>query len=234
MSSNGTLPGRQKPPRVVAELGRPETPAETSARKAENSRKYRANKTINNLWLSLIVCVAVVIVIVLLVPRDDSSHLTTVDYGSVATSAQAAFPVPVASPSLPSTWNANAAEIRSSAIAGSSGSGSTPYWYIGFQTPSGGYIGLEQAVNATDDWLAQQVAKTAAKDVVTIDGVQWTVYDNRQTANDVGNAQYALTTESGASTYVLLGTGTTAEFTQVAEAIAPNIQQQPATATGAP
>ncbi|MDF2441986.1 MAG: hypothetical protein JWR01_189, partial [Subtercola sp.] len=86
----------QKPPRVVAELGRPETLEETTARKAEQSRKYRANKTINNLWLSLIVCVAVVIVIVLLVPRNDSSQLQSVDYRSVATSAQAALPVPVA------------------------------------------------------------------------------------------------------------------------------------------
>src|ERR1700712_3440460 len=117
--------GRQKPPRVVAELGRPETLEETQARKAEQSRKYRANKTINNLWLSLIVCVAVVIVIVLLVPRDNTSHLQAVDYQSVASSAQAAFPVPVASPDLPSTWSANAAEIRTD-----SGSAATPvpYW----------------------------------------------------------------------------------------------------------
>lgn len=227
----GPRGGRQKPPAVVAELGRPETHEETTARKAENSRKYRANKTINNLWLSLIVCIAVVVVIVLLVPRDNTSHLQTVDYRSVASSAQAAFPVPVASPDLPSTYSANAAEIRTS------GSGSTaiPYWYIGLTTPSGAYLGLEQAVSTAstgniDDWVAQQVHNTAAIDVTTIDGIQWTVYDNRQTANDVGNASYALTTQSGASTYVLLGTATTEEFDQVASAISTNIQAQPATA----
>ncbi|MCU1478652.1 MAG: hypothetical protein JWQ64_3345 [Subtercola sp.] len=237
-SSRGTVSSRQKPPPVVAELGRPETPEETGARKAEQSRKYRANKTINNLWLSLIVCLGVVVVIVLLVPRGNDSLLTPVDYRSVASSAQAAFPVPVASPALPSTWSANAAEIRSSAGTGpGSGSSATdvPYWYIGLVSPSGGYIGLEQAVSTqanggTDAWLADQLHNTAATDTVTVDGVQWTVYDNRQTANDVGNANYALSTQSGASTYVLLGTGTTDEFTQVADAITTNIQSQPATA----
>ncbi|GGF27223.1 DUF4245 domain-containing protein [Subtercola lobariae] len=233
MSSNGTVSRRQKPPQVVAELGRPETPDETAARKAENSRKYRANKTINNLWLSLIVCVAVVIVIVLLVPRDNTSHLPPVDYRSIASSAQAAFPVPVASPDLPSTWSANAAEIRSS--TGATAAATVPYWYIGLVTPSNAYIGLEQAVTTptnggTDAWLAEQLHDTAATDTVTIDGVQWTVYDNRQTPNDVGNASYALSTQSGATTYVLLGTATTEEFTQVAESITPNIQSQPATA----
>jgi hypothetical protein len=223
-----------KPARVVAELGRPETPEETNARKAEQSRKYRANKTINNLWLSLIVCVGVVIVIVVLVPRGNASLLAPVDYKAVASSAQEAFPVPVASPELPSTWSANAAELRSSPGTGSAAT-DVPYWYIGLVTPSNAYIGLEQAVGTTanggtDAWLADQLHNTAATDTVTIDGVQWTVYDNRQTANDVGNASYALTTQSGASTYVLLGTGTTDEFTQVAESITTNIQSQPATA----
>ncbi|MEF2978262.1 DUF4245 family protein [Subtercola sp. YIM 133946] len=230
MSTNGTVPGRQKPPRVVAELGRPETPDETAARKAEQSRKYRANKTINNLWLSLIVCIGVVLVIVLLVPRDNTSHLQTVDYAQVAADAQAAFPVPVASPALPDTWSSNAAEIRSSGT----GTDAIPYWYIGFTTPSGAYIGLEQAVDTgsggVDDWVAEQVHNTAAIDTVVIDGIQWTVYDNRQTATDVGNASYALTAQSGATTYVLLGTGTVDEFRQLASAITTNLQAQPATA----
>jgi hypothetical protein len=40
--------------RVVAELGRPETPAETAARKAESSRLHRQRQTVNNLVYSLI------------------------------------------------------------------------------------------------------------------------------------------------------------------------------------
>jgi hypothetical protein len=46
---------RAKAKRVVAELGRPETPEEEAARRAENSRLYRQRKTVNNLVYSLIV-----------------------------------------------------------------------------------------------------------------------------------------------------------------------------------
>ncbi|PPF82997.1 DUF4245 domain-containing protein [Subtercola sp. Z020] len=217
----------QKPPRVVAELGRPETFEETAARKAEQSRKYRANKTINNLWLSLIVCVAVVIVIVLLVPRNDESQLQSIDYRSVATSAQASLPVPVAVPDLPDDWSSNAAEIRS-------GSDGVAYWYIGLLTPSNTFVALQQGVDANESWVADQVHDTAATSTITVDGIQWTVYDNRTTSADVGNAKYALTTTSGESTYVLLGTADDADFEKVASSISTNVTAQSATGAAAP
>ncbi|RFA14082.1 hypothetical protein B7R22_10725 [Subtercola boreus] len=220
----------QKPPRVVAELGRPETFEETTARKAEQSRKYRANKTINNLWLSLIVCVAVVIVIVLLVPRDDTSQRQTIDYRSVATSAQAALPVPVAAPELPAGWSSNAAEIRR-------GNDGVAYWYVGLLTPSNTFVALAQGVDANDSWLSDQVHDTAASSTITVDGIQWTVYDNRTTSQNVGNAEYALTATAGRSTYVLYGTADDADFELVAAALASNLAAQPtagaASTTGA-
>ena len=56
-------------PRVVAELGRPETPDETAARKAESSRVYRASQNTRNLVAALLVTLAVVAVIIFAVPR---------------------------------------------------------------------------------------------------------------------------------------------------------------------
>jgi hypothetical protein len=217
----------QKPPRVVAELGRPETLEETTARKAEQSRKYRANKTINNLWLSLIVCVAVVIVIVLLVPRNDTPQLQSIDYRSVATSAQAALPVPVAVPDLPADWLSNAAEIRS-------GSDGVAYWYVGLLTPSNTFVALAQGVDANESWVADQVHDTAAVSTIVVDGIQWTVYDNRKTSAGVGNAKYALTTTAGESTYVLYGTADVADFEKVASSISSNVAAQPAAGAAAP
>ena len=55
--------------RVVAELGRPETPSETAARKAESSRVYRSSQTFRNLIAALLASVAVVLVIAFAVPR---------------------------------------------------------------------------------------------------------------------------------------------------------------------
>ncbi|WP_253202059.1 DUF4245 domain-containing protein [Subtercola sp. PAMC28395] len=225
-SAQGKPPRGQKPPRVVAELGRPETLEETQARKAEQSRKYRANKTINNLWLSILVCVGLVIVIVLLVPRDDTSHLPAVDFRSVASSAQAAFPVPVAVPDVPATWTSNAAEIRT-------GTDNVVSWYVGLITPTRNYVGLTQGVNATDGWFADQVKDSAASSTTTIDGIQWTVYDNRKTAKEVGNVKYALTTQSGATTYIVFGDASDTEIAEVAASISSNVRAQPETAVTA-
>ena len=75
-------------PRIVAELGRPETASETAARKAENSRLYRQRKTVNNLTLSLLVSLGMVLLIVLIVPRGTDvwgDHI--VDVAAAATAA---------------------------------------------------------------------------------------------------------------------------------------------------
>ena len=66
-------------------------------------------------------------------------------------------------------------------------------------------------------WVADQLARTIATGVTTIDGVEWTVYDNRESNADVGNARYGLVTEAGTSTFVLIGTATTEEFETLAD-----------------
>lgn len=207
----------QKPPRVVAELGRPETAEETAARKAENSRLYRARKTPNNLVLSLIVCVAVVIVIVLAVPRGDTNFNNTVDYKSVAADAQLGLPTTLGSPDLPKGWRSNTAAYRTGAAD------KVDSWFIGFLTPSDEFVGMTQAFDANDSWTAKQLKNTIASGSVTIDGVPWTIYDNRQSTDDVGNARYALVTTSGTSTWVLAGTAEPTEFETLARALAPTI-----------
>lgn len=215
-------------PRVVAELGRPETPEETAARKAEQSRLYRDRKTLRNLLYALLVSVGLVAAIIFLVPRPEESLLESVDYQDVAASAQASMPVPLAAPELPEGWTSNAAEVRSGTADG------VLSWYVGLITPQKQYIGLTQAVDANPTWLADQVGRGLASGTVSLDGVDWTVYDNRDRAgssDEVGNAEYALTTESGATTYVVFGTADPDEIEQVAAALAANVQEQPAEAT---
>lgn len=205
----------RRPPRIVAELGRPETPEETAARKAENSRNYRKRKTINNLVYSLLVCVALVVVIALAVPRADTSLLSDVDYRAVAAEAQASSEYPLADPVLPGSWSSNRAETDKS--------GGVSSWNIGLLTPSDQFIGITQGFEANETWLSQQLRNSAASSTVTVDGVEWTVYDNRD-RNDVGNVEYALTTEAGASTFVVFGTATDEEFRTVASALADQVQ----------
>jgi hypothetical protein len=210
----------ERPPRVVAELGRPETPEETAARKAENSRNHRQRQTVRNLVLALGASLLVVLVIVLIVPRSDAPIEPDTDVAAVAEQAQIAIDDELAVPELPEGWRANAAEIRSSAADG------VTAWYVGYLTPSDEYIGVYQGLDANPTWVAGLLARTLATGTTTIDGIEYTVYDNRESSDDVGNARYALTTEAGGTTFVLLGTATEAEFTTLATALTPTIEAQ--------
>ena len=64
---------KAKEPRVVAELGRPETPQETVDRRAVASRTRRQNQNFFNLIIALLASLAVVAIIVLVVVRPDAA-----------------------------------------------------------------------------------------------------------------------------------------------------------------
>lgn len=203
-------------PRVVAELGRPETPEETAARKAENSRNHRVRQTPNNLVLSLLATIGVVALIVLIVPRGNEDHLPHVDYAQVAAQAQDAVAEPLFVPALPETWTANAAELRT-------GPDGVLTWYIGLLTPSTEFIALKQGVDANPSWLAAELPALTLTGEQTIDQVTWQVYDNRVASNGKGNLQFAVSTIVGANTLVLHGTASDQEFTTVQATLADQI-----------
>ncbi len=212
-----------KPPAIVAELGRPETPAETAERKAQNSRNHRNRQTVNNLVYSLIATVALVAVIVLVVPRGQPASTPAVDYATIAAQGQGAEPDRLVTPTLPNDWKSNSAGLRTKTASG------VDSWYIGLITPQKQFIGISQGFNANVSWLAEQVNRSLVSTTKTIDGVKWDVYDNRNSGHDNGNVDYALATAAGASTFVVYGTASDAEFETVAASLASQI-----TSLGAP
>jgi hypothetical protein len=212
------MPRRE--PRVVAELGRPETPEETAVRKADDAVKRRQRQTVRNLVASLLASLAVVAVIVLIVPRSDTPIERDVDVPAVAAQAQAGIEQELAVPELPDGWRSNDASLRQGEADG------VRAWYAGYLTPSNEYAGMYQGLGANPTWTAELLANTIATGVVMIDGVEWTVYDNRDSDADVGNARYGLVTEAGESTFVLLGTAAPEEFETLARAIVPAIDAQ--------
>jgi hypothetical protein len=209
-----------KPPAVVAELGRPETPEETAARKAQNSANHRNRQTVNNLVYSLLATLALVAVIVLMVPRGNPTATTpAVDYAAVAEQAQGSQPDPLLVPKLPAGWKANSAELRTKT------SDDVDYWYIGLITPQSEFIGITQGFDANDSWVSEQVNRSRIKDTREIAGVRWDVYDNRTSSSDNGNVDYALVTSAGHSTIILFGTADDASFDTVASALSGQITE---------
>ena len=196
---------------VVAELGRPETADEVADRRAESSRKHRANQTLVNLLLAIGASLVVVVVLVLVVVRPGPSpDANRVDYRQVAAQAQAAVSTPLAAPVLPSGWWANRAELNQP-------SDDVATWGIGLITPAARYVGLTQGIKADPTWVADQVGRIQPTGTRTYGGLRWRVYDHRAAGGDV---DYALVAESGDSTIVLTGsTATDAEFATVATAV---------------
>lgn len=206
-----------KQPKIVAELGRPETPAETAARKAENSRLYRSRKTINNLIYSLLVTVGLVLVIYFMVPRAEGDPNWKIDYVAQSEIASQSLGEDLLVPAMPEQWRANAAELRNAT------NGQVISWYIGFITPADKFIAFNEAFDADATWISNTLKDYPATGEITIDGQVWTVYDNRS-MKDAGNVQYALVTTSGRSTVVLFGTADNAEFEQLATSITADLR----------
>lgn len=202
---------------IVAELGRPETPEETAERKAADSQRHRARQTANNLWLSLLATMAVVLVIVLLVPRAEGPRSSPIDFARVAAEAQPGAPSRLAVPALPAGWRANAAEYRSKTVDG------VTVWYIGFLTPGNEYLGLSQTENGNASWLASTLNSAPVTGTLDIGGVTWSVHD-RRTGSKTGNVRYALSAQglgaASSSTLVVYGTAGPAEASVLAAAAA--------------
>ncbi len=196
--------------RIVAELGRPETPDETASRKAETSRKHRANQTVRNLVWSLGASLVVVLLVVLVVVRPDPAPSEVIDYGAIASEAQQSVDATLTAPVLPGAWTANAAELRAD--------GDIQIWYIGFITPEQQFIALNQGIDANPTWVDNLLDGARSTGAVSIDGVTWSVYDHRDSA-DPGNLAYAMTASERGSTYVLFGTANDAEFETLATAM---------------
>lgn len=202
---------------IVAELGRPETADETAARKAEASRLHRSNQTMLNLLAALIVSLGVVLVAVLVVVRPDPAPPEPVDFATVAAQAQPTVDATLVVPRLPDDWSANSARLETDAGVTS--------WYIGLITPGDQFIGLRQGLSANETWLAGQLGFARATGAVTIDGVNWQLYDNRDVRDDPGNLAYAMTAQHDQSTLVLFGTAADSDFETLAASVSAQLMK---------
>lgn len=197
-------------PRIVAELGRPETPEETAARKAESSRIYRSSKTVRNLIAALLATLAVVAVVILVVPRGEPAPRAPLDVAAIARSVADAQGRPVLVPSVPETWTVNAAAVE----------GDSPRVWTVLYVPGvdDGFVRLAQAFDADPSWPAELLEGATVGEERVIDGVTWSVYGIPDPSQN-GNISAAMSTVAGADTVVLYG----ATSREVLEALAASL-----------
>jgi hypothetical protein len=207
-----------KPPREVAELGRPETPEETAVRKAQNSRLYRERKTVNNLIYSLLATLGVVAVIFFAVPRPDIPKNWEVDYAAVGIAAQSSVEGPLITPDMPAAWRANVAKLDRV--------DNLPAWKVNFLTPTDEYITYQQIFGEDEAGLRRILENRVPTGELTLGAGQvWTVFASASASDSVAPQDYALATFAFGDAVILTGSGTVDEFAELAGALSASMAE---------
>lgn len=184
------------PPRIVAELGRPETPEETADRKAASSRAYRSSKTFRSLAGALLATLALVAIVVISGPHGSFDATPQIDVAAVAKQAASSYDTTIVVPTVPKDWRVNRAAV---------GGDSTPTWTVVYATGSApGFVNVAQGIGADSAWDARLLSGAGATGSVRIDGITWTEYgigDPSQTAN----ISYAIGTVAGHDRILIYG-----------------------------
>lgn len=185
-------------PRIAAHLGRPETPAEAAARKAENSRRYRQSKSFRNLIIALVVSLAIVAVVYLGVPRGELADPPAPDAAGTAAQISEQMDRTIVVPKAPDGWGMNVAELET---------GAPIVWTINYNGIPGAdrsFLRFAQGLDVTDAWAPQMLGGARATDTVTVDGIEWTAYEATDAASN-RNISYALGVQAGADHLLLYG-----------------------------
>lgn len=207
-------------PPVVAELGRPETQQEATARKAENSRLHGQRQTLNNLVYSLLACLGMVLIIVLIVPRSEGDFAEqSVDVQTLASEASPSAGQTLVAPGMPEGWLAKQAVLKTSKTD------RITQWYIGFTTPepTEQFAAVVQAFTpdsepANETWIAELLERQAATGVEQFDGHEWTIYSHLDASPDDTNVRYAMSTTLDNAALIVYGTDEPEVIRQLAQA----------------
>ncbi|MBD3942359.1 DUF4245 family protein [Microbacterium sp. NEAU-LLC] len=203
-------------PRVVAELGRPETPDETAARKAESSRVYRSSQNVRNLVAALLATLAVVAVVVFAVPRGSAPERPAIDVAAAAEDVSTAEGRTVIVPAMSKDWVVN--------LAGAERESRVQVFnvvYAPVDENERGFVNVAQGFDADESWVARMLSGSAPTDTVTIDGVTWDRYslDPERT----GNITVALATDAGTDTVLIYGATTKDALEETARSVTDQI-----------
>lgn len=177
-----------------------------------NASQRRAKQTVRNLVFSMLATLGVVALIVLGVPRDDSSLIQRIDYQTVAAEAMGSLGKEVIAPEIPSDWWSNAARIEKQL--------GLDVWYVGFVTADSQFIAINQAFQTNPSWEADILAGNGLSGLEEIAGLTWEIYPTRTPSDPPGTKELAMLLRTDSSTVVIYGTAARADFEILAEAIA--------------
>lgn len=137
----------------------------------DSAAKHRAKQTVINLVLALVATLGIVLVTVLVVPRDDSNRIKPIDYLAASVAAEDSSKLNIAAPAnLPEGWWANQAKWSETAADG------VKVWKVGFVGPDNQYVGVTQAFSVNPTWVALALTGFEKYDYAFGSSENWTFY----------------------------------------------------------
>ncbi len=180
------------------------TPAAPTSRYSMGSTK--------NLVLSLFAVLGMVLVLVLLVPRVDSLGGPPVDVHGQALTVARESGWPIVEPvGLPDGWAPTS--VRYVPVTGGFRT-----WHVGYRTPSGTFVAVEQTEDPTREWVAAQTNRAPQAGTVEISGTTWQKYVRD---NKVQNSLLSLPASGTGLGTLVTGTASFADMTTYVEHLQP-------------
>lgn len=174
---------------------------------SDAAAQRRARQTVINLLLSIAATVGVVILMVLVVPRDDSNQIPRVDYKAVAADATESTGRPLIVPEIEADWWSNSARLSTKPKDGTDAS-----WYAGFVGPKNQYIGFIQTFNTNPTWLALELADKAQTGEIVAAGRIWQIWQSVEQHQPAKTRDYMLVSNMYQDTFLIYGTASESEF----------------------
>ena len=139
---------------------------------SDSAARHRARQTVINLILALGASIGLVVTLVLIVPRDDSSRIREIDYTAISKKAKADSGFDVITITPPENWWSNNAMLTTNNID------TVPVFKAGFVGSDIKYVGYTQAFNANPTWLALSLNGKVLTKQYSSKHYTWDVYES--------------------------------------------------------
>ena len=139
---------------------------------SDSAARHRARQTVINLILALGASIGLVVTLVLIVPRDDSSRIREIDYTAISQKAQEDSGFDVITITPPENWWSNNAMLTTNNID------TVPVFKAGFVGSDVKYVGYTQAFNANPTWLALSLNGKVLSKQYSSKHYKWDVYES--------------------------------------------------------
>lgn len=165
---------------------------------SDSGAKYRAKQTVVNLVLALAACVAVVVLLVTSVPRDESNRIKEVNYSAIVDEAKASSSLPLIKIKPLDNWWSNLAQLNTES------SDAVVNFKAGFVGSDIKYIGYTQAFEGNPTWLAFQLAGTTITGEYSYANFNWEIYESVVKHDPKKTMDYIMVLNYSKNDYILL------------------------------